>query len=210
MKRVFFLPLLPRTFNNHQRCLVSLNNRTKYKIQWVFLLFKFALPFFELHSMMKNCDLYFSMCSPLYQILQIFSKPIFPVRFCKSFCTNQFAVEIYFEILTRVWSYSRELFMHKQNCAYQNTVTSQTSMSDCQMAGFLLIPAKQKFVSNILCLSSSNFIELLKQRIVLNISLLSNNEQDTSHKWCVWNSTLVGYLIVLSIIFCYATLLFVL
>ena len=51
-----------------------------------------------------------------------------------------------------------------------------------------------------------NFIELLKQRIVLNMFLLSKNKQDTSHKLYMGFGSLAGNLIPVSIILmCLAT-----
>ncbi len=47
----------------------------------------------------------------------------------------------------------------------------------------------------------SNFEELLKQEILLNNFPLSKNEQDTSHKWYMWNGILAGYLFLVSISF---------
>ena len=48
-----------------------------------------------------------------------------------------------------------------------------------------------------------NFIELLKQKILLNNFQLSRNEKDTSHKLYTWHGTLVGNLIVVVLsIFC--------
>ena len=43
-----------------------------------------------------------------------------------------------------------------------------------------------------------NFIELLKQRILLDNFLLSSNEQDTSHNLSIWHGSLAGSLILVS------------
>ena len=45
-----------------------------------------------------------------------------------------------------------------------------------------------------------NFIELLKQKIFLNIFLVSRNEQDTSHKLYLWHGILAGNLFLISVI----------
>ncbi len=52
-----------------------------------------------------------------------------------------------------------------------------------------------------------NFIELLKQKIMLNNFLLSRNEQDTSHKLYTGHGSLAGNLILVSkILLCLANL----
>ena len=45
-----------------------------------------------------------------------------------------------------------------------------------------------------------NFIELLKQKILLNNFLLSRNEQDTSHKLFMLHSIFAGNPVLISII----------
>ena len=51
-----------------------------------------------------------------------------------------------------------------------------------------------------------NFIELLMQRTQLKNSLISKNEQDTSHKLYLWHGSLAGNLILVSVnVLCLAT-----
>ena len=54
-----------------------------------------------------------------------------------------------------------------------------------------------------------NVIAMLNQKILLRSLLLSNNDQDTSYRWCIWPGVVAGNLIHMSLIvlclttFCY-------